>query len=363
MTPKIVTVVGARPQFVKAAAVSRAVAASGRLEEVLVHTGQHYDENMSDVFFRELGIAPPRHQLAVGSASHGRQTALALEGIEQVLMAERPDMVLLYGDTNSTLAGALAAAKLVVPIAHVEAGVRSFDRSMPEEVNRVVTDQLSTLLLCPTATAVGNLAREGITAGVSVVGDVMFDVFLHAAATAPEFGRLAETFSIADGKFAIVTLHRPANTDDAVRFSRIVEGLAAVARDGVTLLWPVHPRLRSSILDRLDGKVPANVRLVEPVSYLEMNTLLRHSRCVFTDSGGLQKETLWAGRPCITMRPDTEWVETVDLGWNVLVDDNPEAIVAASRLGAPSAVVPDVFGDGHAAERIVDAVADHLGAA
>jgi UDP-GlcNAc3NAcA epimerase len=344
----IVTIVGARPQFIKAAAISRVL--RQRHREVLVHTGQHYDASMSAVFFQELDIPEPDVNLAVGSASHGAQTGAMLAKIEAVLLAERPDWVLVYGDTNSTLAGALAAAKLHIPVAHVEAGLRSFNRAMPEEINRVLTDHVSDLLLCPSQTAIDNLAREGITRGVALVGDVMADVLRLAVERADT--ALPDISGVESGAYALATVHRAENTDDPARLRGILTGLSSLE---MPVIFPVHPRARRAIATV--GWIPPNhVRLIEPVGYLSMVALMRSARVILTDSGGVQKEAYWLGVPCVTLRDETEWVETVTHGWNTLVGANPEQIITAARRPYPSMPRPPLYGDGHAAERCVAAL-------
>ncbi len=344
----IVTIVGARPQFIKAAAVSRVLRVRHR--EALVHTGQHYDANMSAVFFDELGIPPPDVNLAVGSASHGAQTGAMLAKIEEVLLAERPDWVLVYGDTNSTLAGALAATKLHIPVAHVEAGLRSFNRAMPEEINRVLTDHVSDLLLCPSETAVENLAREGITRGVTLVGDVMADALRLAAERADD--SVLASSGVQPGDYALATVHRAENTDDPLRLQGILTSLTLL---DMPVVFPVHPRARRAIA-ALGWTPPAQVRLIEPVGYLGMVALMRGARAILTDSGGVQKEAYWLGIPCVTLRDETEWVETVTHGWNTLAGADPERIVAAARQPRPATPRPPLYGDGYAAERCVEAL-------
>ena len=343
---RVLTVVGARPQFIKAAPVSR-ILRRGH-DEYLLHTGQHYDEAMSDLFFRQLDIPAPDRNLEVGSGHHGAQTAAMLEGIESVALDYRPDWILVYGDTNSTLAGALAGAKLHVPAAHVEAGLRSYDRKMPEEVNRVVADHVSTLLLCPTQTAVSNLSREGITDGVHLVGDVMFDAFLQNVEVATRTTTILDDLGLEAGSFALLTVHRAENVDQPERLRSILDGVAA---SQMPTVFPVHPRTRKAL-----GDVGSNIRAIDPVGYLEMLVLEKSAAVIVTDSGGVQKEALFAGRPCVTVRSTTEWTETVDAGWNVLAGTDADAIAERMRTFRPRGARPSVFGDGHAAERVVDAL-------
>ena len=343
---KVVSIVGARPQFIKAAPVSREL--RRRHQEVLLHTGQHYDYGMSQVFFDELNIPLPDVNLGVGSRSHGQQTGEMLIGIEATLLAERPAWVLVYGDTNSTLAGALAAAKLHIPVAHVEAGLRSFDRRMPEEVNRVLTDHLSDRLFCPTQTAADNLLAEGIVDGVHNVGDVMYDAVLQPGALAARRARILSQLEIQPGTYLLATIHRPRNTDEPDRLQAIMEAFRSI---GDPIVFPAHPRTQKAIAQY--AQVPSNVRMIEPVGYLDMLQLEQQARAVLTDSGGVQKEAYLAGVPCITLREETEWVETVQAGWNQLVGADTAKIVAAvQNLRTPEAR-PPLFGDGHAAARIV----------
>jgi UDP-GlcNAc3NAcA epimerase len=351
---RILTVVGARPQFIKAAAVSAVL--RRHHDEFLLHTGQHYDREMSEIFFEELGIPVPDRNLGIGSGPHGEQTGRMLAGVEGVVCEQRPDWVLVYGDTNSTLAGALAAVKVHVPVAHVEAGLRSFDRRMPEEINRVVTDHVSTLCLCPTAGAAAQLAHEGITHSV-VTGDVMYDVFLQRADTAAARSRTLETLGLEPGRFLLATLHRAENVDRADRLADILQGLAL---SGCPVVLPLHPRTRDAMA-RQGLAAASNVRLIEPVGYLDMVALETQAAAVVTDSGGVQKEAYFAGRPCVTVRETTEWPETVEAGWNRLVGCEPGAIAEAAACFRPSAARPGLFGDGHAAERVVEALASRLG--
>jgi UDP-GlcNAc3NAcA epimerase len=344
---KIVSIVGARPQFVKAAAVSRKL--REQHTEVLVHTGQHYDYEMSGIFFDGLEMPAPDVNLGVGSGAHGAQTGAMLKAIEDVLIAERPDWLMVYGDTNSTLAGALAASKVFVPVAHVEAGLRSFNRRMPEEVNRVVADHLSDLLLCPSDTAARNLAAEGISQGVDVVGDVMLDVLNwateRALARPPEvLHRLGLT-----KPFVLATVHRSENTDDRARLAQILLALDALDEP---VIFPVHPRT-SRAIQELNWRPKPHLQLIDPVGYVEMLTLTGAARLVLTDSGGLQKEAYWLGVPCLTLRDETEWVETVHTGWNALVGSDFERIVHAARTFEPAGRRPTLYGDGRAAERCV----------
>jgi len=344
---KIVSIVGARPQFVKAAAVSRKL--REQHSEILVHTGQHYDYEMSGIFFDGLEMPAPDVNLGVGSGTHGAQTAAMLKAIEDVLVAERPDWLLVYGDTNSTVAGAMAAAKVFVPVAHVEAGLRSFNRRMPEEVNRVVADHVSDLLLCPSDTAARNLAAEGISREVHVVGDVMLDV-LNWATERALWRPPAVLHRLELAKpFVLVTVHRSENTDDRARLSQIVQALDALDEP---VIFPVHPRTVRAIGD-LNWRPKPHIRLIDPVGYLEMVTLTAAARLVLTDSGGLQKEAYWLGVPCLTLRDETEWVETVKAGWNALVGADADRIVHAARMFVPAGPRPTLYGDGLAAERCV----------
>ncbi len=349
---KITTILGARPQFIKSWAVSEALR-QAQIAEVVVHTGQHYDANMSDQFFSELNLTAPQYHLGIGSASHGAQTGRMLEAVERILIDEKPDWVVVYGDTNSTLAGALAAAKLHIAVAHVEAGLRSFNRQMPEEVNRVLTDHVSTRLFCPSAGAARNLAREGIAAGVSVVGDVMQDSLLHFSATARAQSRILERLAVKSGTYHVATLHRADLTDDAARLHAMLQTLADL---NVPVILPLHPRTRAKLggsADRFNAQ--SNLRIIEPLGYLDMVRLVSECQRVLTDSGGLQKEAYWLGRPCITLREETEWVETIEHGWNTLVGHDARKIGAA-LVKSPPAERPHLYGDGAAAGKIVAAL-------
>ncbi len=342
---KIVSIVGARPQFIKAAPVSATLRQS--FTEILVHTGQHYDHGMSAVFFQELGIPEPEYNLGIGSGSHGQQTGQMLAAIEAVLLQEKPDWLLVYGDTNSTLAGALAAAKLHIPIAHVEAGLRSYNRTMPEEINRVLTDHCSNLLFCPTQTAVDNLASEGIHQGVHQVGDVMVDAlyyFLPKAEQSP----ILNQHSLTSGDYVLATIHRASNTDTAEALAQVLDCLAQSAWP---VVWPIHPRTAAA-LHRFALTPPPNVRLIPPVGYLEMLALEKQARFILTDSGGVQKEAYIFAVPCITLREDTEWVETVAQGWNTLTGADAAKVREALARPRPDTTPPPVFGDGAAAAKI-----------
>ena len=347
---RVVTVVGARPQFVKAAPVSRVLREAH--SEVLVHTGQHYDYGMSQVFFDELGMPEPDVNLGVGSGSHGRQTGEMLIGLEEVLLVERPDWVLVYGDTNSTLAGALAAAKLQIPVAHVEAGLRSNNRVMPEEHNRVLADHCSDLLFCPTGTAVSNLAREGITRGVHLVGDVMYDAVLQHGAMARQRSTVLDELGLAGQRFALATIHRPYNTDDPSRLREIVNALGAL---NIPVVFPVHARTRDRLAQIHNPQSTIrNLQSVNPLGYLDMLALEQAASLILTDSGGVQKEAYFFGVPCVTLRPETEWVETVAAGWNRLAWGDAKVVLAVASKPWPTGLPPRVFGDGRAAEKIVE---------
>lgn len=337
---KILTIVGARPQFVKAAAFTRAVANAEGISEVMVHTGQHFDTAMSDIFFDELEIPKPHHHLAIHGGGHGDMTGRMLSALEPVMMAEAPDWVLVYGDTNSTLAGALVAAKLNIRIAHVEAGLRSFNRRMPEEINRVVADHLATAHFCPTVTAVENLAREGITKGVHHVGDVMYDATLHAARSAIQKSTVLQQLSLSHKGYAIATVHRAENTDDPAALGRVIDYLSAQTRTQPVVL-PLHPRTKNAA--EKHGISLAALKVVPPVGYIDMHRLLSSARGVFTDSGGVQKEAYFHRVPCVTMRTETEWVETITHGWNRLWD-GPDYVVRRDIAE---------YGDGKSADAIV----------
>jgi UDP-GlcNAc3NAcA epimerase len=358
---RVLTVVGARPQFIKAAVVSDALREIG-VSEYLVHTGQHYSENMSRVFFDELGIRPPDVDLGIRADTHAAQTGQMLIGLEPIMMRERPDRVLVYGDTNSTFAGALAAAKLRIPVDHVEAGLRSFNRAMPEELNRVLTDHLADLLFAPSAAAVDNLAREGIEAArVHRVGDVMYDSVLRHAKAALERSRIGAELGLAKGEFAVATMHRAENTDDGARLGMLVAELEELAAE-LPVVIPAHPRLAKTMTSQ--DLAFRRVRSIDPLGYLDMIALVAQARVVLTDSGGLQKEAAFLGVPCLTLRNETEWVELVELGWNSIVPPGPGMSLskavdeACAKTRAPLA---EAFGSGDAA-RAIAAIISNYGA-
>jgi len=356
---KVVAIVGARPQFVKAAVVSRALRSRPGVEELLVHTGQHYDPAMSDVFFAELGVPPPSHHLGIGSGSHGAQTGRMLEAIEKVVLAERPEWVLVYGDTNTTMAGALAAAKLQVKVAHVEAGLRSFNRRMPEEINRVVADHVADLCLAPTETAVAHLRREGIPdAKVRNVGDVMYDVALAFGEKADAKSALVSELGLRHGKYVLATVHRAETTDDPRRLRVVLEALTRVAAR-MPVVLPIHPRTRNAAAAAgLLRDAVAGLHVIPPVGYLDMAALERHAGVVATDSGGVQKEAFFHGVPCVTLREETEWTELVEAKWNRLVPPIDATTIAQAILeavGTRGAVIAP-YGRGDAAERVADAL-------
>lgn len=349
----IFTIVGARPQFIKAAPVCFALRDAG-IRETLVHTGQHYDAQMSDIFFVEMGIPRPHYNLGVGSASHGAQTAKMLSGIEELLMKKKPDQVLVYGDTNSTLAGALAACKLHIPVAHIEAGLRSYNRTMPEEHNRILTDHCANHLFCPTEKAVQNLAKEGIREGVCLVGDTMYDAVLMFSEKAEHCSTVLDRLSLQSKAYYLATVHRPYNTDNESSMKILIE---AFGQMGSVVVFPVHPRTRARMADfRL--ALPSNLLVTDPVGYLDMLVLQRHARVVLTDSGGIQKEACFVGTPCVTLRSETEWVETVQSGWNILAWGSAESILRAmakQKTGGERLTLR-AYGDGCAAPKIVSSL-------
>jgi len=359
---KILTVVGARPQFIKAAVVSRALAAwegGAAFREEIVHTGQHYDQAMSDVFFDRLGLAEPTVRLDLGGGTHGQMTGKMLEALEEVMLDRRPDLVLVYGDTNSTLAGALAAAKLQMPVAHVEAGLRSFNRAMPEEINRILTDHLAAWLFCPTRAAKHNLENEGLTAGVHLVGDVMFDAALIFADAARRESRIIEFLGLREKAYFLVTVHRQENTDDPDRLKCLLAAFERLAAAGETLVWPLHPRLKGHLADYY---APKGLKLIEPLPYLDMVRMEMGAKVILTDSGGVQKEAYFHKTPCVTLREETEWVETVAAGWNRLAGCEPGRIRKAAAEATPGGVI-DEYGDGRSGPAIARLLAIEAGQA
>lgn len=359
---KIVSIVGARPQFIKVAPVSRAIAEynekEGRevIRDILIHTGQHYDYEMSEIFFKELEIKEPDYHLGIGSGSHGYQTGEMLRKLEEVLVKEKPDMVMVYGDTNSTLAGALAASKLHIKVAHVEAGLRSFNRAMPEEINRVLTDHVSDLLFCPTGTAVKNLHNEGIVKGVYNVGDVMYDSILFNVKIAEKKSGILKELNLMNGssvkEYALATVHRQENTDDPEKLRSIFEALSEIASKQMRVILPMHPRTRKYLGD---SSLYDSITIIKPVSYLDMLLLEKNAKMILTDSGGVQKEAYFFKVPCITLREETEWIETVESGWNVLVGTDGEKIIEAIHYLLSPHNLSHIahYGGGKTAERIV----------
>jgi UDP-GlcNAc3NAcA epimerase len=350
--PKILTIVGARPQFVKAAALSRALKKSG-IEEILVHTGQHFDENMAEIFFREMDIPQPKYNLGINSLSHGAMTGRMLEEIEKVLLIEKPSAVVVFGDTNSTLAGALAASKLHIPVVHIEAGLRSFNMKMPEEVNRIVTDRLSSFLFCPTEVAIKNLKAEGFeNFGIKIVnsGDVMYDVALYYSRFSGERSTIINDLGLNEKPFLLTTFHRQENTDDLIRLNSIILALNTLSSN-YKIVLPIHPRTRK-ILENENIKL--NFDPIEPVGYFDMIELLKHCKMVITDSGGVQKEAFFFGKHCLVARDETEWTELVDLNYNFMVGAETKKIIETVGKVSKSTAKFDIkpYGDGNAAEKI-----------
>lgn len=345
---KVLTVVGARPQFIKAAPISRAI--NGVLKEVIIHTGQHYDKNMSEVFFRQLSIPEPDENLEVGSGSHAYQTGTMMIKLEEALIRHKPDGVIIYGDTNSTLAASIASSKLHVPVAHIEAGLRNFDLSIPEEVNRVVADKLSRFLFAPTKTAIANLAKEGITDNVFLTGDVMFDTLLYGLEIATNKSDVLSKYKLLNCKFSLCTIHRAENTDNSDNLRNIFDALARV---GSIIVFPIHPRTRK-VMDDNDILKPPNVMILPSLGYLDFLLLEKHADKIITDSGGVQREAYCLKKPCVTIFPSTSWIETVEDGWNTLSDCHVESIAYAFNNAREGHTYNSHYGDGHAAERIVD---------
>lgn len=353
---KILTVLGARPQFIKSHPVS--ICLHGVFDEVLVHTGQHYDEVMSGIFFKEMGIKEPLYNLGVGSGSHGVQTARIIEALETVIISEKPDAILIYGDTNSTLAGAIVASKLYIPIIHIEAGLRSYAK-MPEEINRVLADRVSNFLFCPTKQAQINLEKEGITKGVHLVGDVMYDAALYFKEISQKKVDIVRDFGVKKGDYNLVTIHRAENTEC---FDVISNLLKALSQTGEKFLFPIHPRTRKFLVNNgFDfNKLKESIRFIEPVGYLEMLSLEMNAQKILTDSGGIQKEAYFFGIPCITLRNETEWVETVECGWNLLAGSNPEKVLRAIENFSPPTFRENFYGDGIASKKLVDVLKREL---
>ncbi len=345
---RVLSVIGARPQFIKAALLSAELARRD-VEEIVVHTGQHYDYHMSRIFFEQLQIAQPAHFLEVGSASHGVQTGEMMKRLEPIIIEAQPDWVLVYGDTNSTLAGAMVGAKLNVPVAHIEAGLRSFNRTMPEEINRIVADHVSTLLLAPSESAARQLHAEGITSGVAIVGDLMIDLVKSAAASLPPSPAVLSRLELQGKQYGVVTIHRASNTDDEEAFARIVSGLRKVA---FPLVFPVHPRTKA-LAKKVGVGRNDNILPCDPLSYFDMVGLLVHARVVCTDSGGVQKEAFALRVPCVTLREETEWTETLTDGWNMLAGTDPDLIARAAMRAKPSSL-PKAHGESNCSARIVD---------
>lgn len=378
---KILTVIGARPQIIKAAAISRAVREKfqGQIEEKILHTGQHYDANMSQVFFDELGIPTPDYNLGVGSGSHGVQTAKMISGIEEVLTSEHFDGIILYGDTNSTLAGAVAASKIHIPVFHIEAGLRSFNMTMPEEVNRIVCDQLSSICFSPTQTGIDNLKREGFMdspakfkngKGRLVVnsGDVMYDNSMYFSTLAEQKSDILTRLGVKSNEYILTTIHRPNNTDDSERLTNILSSLISITeRDSITLVLPLHPRTKNLLDKNLDTAVYEKlinsplVKIIPPASFFEIIVLEKNARIVMTDSGGVQKESFFFERPCVILRPETEWVEIVEHGAGIIANADPKLIVEAyDKLIGTKPVFPPLFGDAKASEKILKTIVDYL---
>ena len=353
---KLITVVGARPQFIKAAAVSAALA-SQSVEEVLVHTGQHYDSSMSDVFFDELGIRPPNYNLGISGGSHGTMTGNMLIRLEEVLQCESPHAVLVYGDTNSTLAASLAASKLHIPIIHIEAGLRSWNKKMPEEINRILTDHVSELLFCPSQQAVKNLNNEGITEGVHEVGDVMADMSNYVTRRLPTKPAILDRLNLISGEYLLATCHRAENTDNAESLSSILKAFGQLP---YPIALPLHPRAKSAIIQH-KLTLPDNIITSPPLGYLDMMALLKHAHMVLTDSGGLQKEAYWMKKTCLTLRNETEWTETLDNGWNHLVGTHSEKIIAMVNTPLKPNLHPELYGDGKAAIRCAKLITNYFG--
>lgn len=354
MTYTIATIIGARPQFIKEAPV--ALALRENFKEIIIHTGQHYDRNMSRVFFEDMAIPEPDYNLNIGSGLHGEQTGRMLAGIEEVLIKEKPDYVLVYGDTNSTIAGALAAVKLQIPVGHIEAGLRSFNRSMPEEINRIATDRIADHLFCPTEHAVSLLSKEGMTANAYLTGDVMYDACLHFLPLSEQKSDILHTLGLTEKEYLLLTIHRPSNTDNPETFLSI---LKAVAESPWSVVFPRHPRTKNVMKNPAVQRIllkAKHLKVIEPVGFLDMLQLENHALKILTDSGGVQKEAFFMGKPCITLRTETEWVETVEAGYNVITGADPEKIVRAIHSFHPKHTREPYYGDGQAARKITEQI-------
>ncbi|MES2588999.1 MAG: UDP-N-acetylglucosamine 2-epimerase (non-hydrolyzing) [Bacteroidota bacterium] len=379
---KIITIIGARPQIIKASAISRAIKNefSDLIEEIIVHTGQHYDENMSDIFFTEMNIPKPKYNLNAGSSSHANQTAEIMKGLEEIIISEKADGLLIYGDTNSTLAGALAASKIHIPVIHVEAGLRSFNKSMPEEINRIMSDHVSTLLFCPTKTAINNLEKEGFDLthdnkatidkpNVYLCGDIMFDNSLHFSKVSDSNATLMKELNLEENKFILVTIHRNANTDDTEKLNAIFSALLDIQKaTSLKIVLPLHPRTKKMMADLLKTELLQEIesnndfKIIPPAGFLDIISLEKNSRMIVTDSGGLQKEAYFFEKPCVILRPQTEWIEIVENGNAILTDADSEKIISATNflLNKNDFTYPNLFGDGKAAEFIVKKICEEI---
>lgn len=353
MEIKILTILGARPQFIKASILSRLFSESPDFKEIIIHTGQHFDKNMSDVFFKEMEIPHPEYQLNVGGLSHGAMTGRMMEEIESIALNETPNYILVYGDTNSTLAGALVGSKLHLPVIHIEAGLRSYNKQMPEEINRVLTDHCSSLLFCPNQKAIDNLEKEGIAhnnqTSIYNVGDIMYDAALYYKAKAQQKNTLSE-IGLKPNTYSLFTCHRPENTENPEKLKEIISAIQQLAEEGNIIVWPVHPRLKEKIANQ---KLHSNILCISPQGYLDMLNLTQHSNLIFTDSGGLQKEAYFFKKPCITLRKETEWVELVELGANELVGSDSKLIYDAFHKAKPAILNSSIYGDGDCGVKII----------
>ena len=351
---KIISVVGARPQFIKLAILSKEIRENHN--EIIIHTGQHYDDNMSKYFFEEMQIAKPDYNLNIGSGSHGKQTAEMLIGLEDIFLHQKPDVVITFGDTNTTLATGLAATKLNIPVAHVEAGLRSHNREMPEEINRILTDHISDYLFAPTLTAMENIKSENLYGKPFLVGDVMYDSLLYYGKIAEQKSRILKNLKLRQKEYILLTLHRPYNVDNIQKLQNIFSALKQTKR---FIVLPVHPRSRKMI-ENTNTIIPENISIIEPLGYLDFIFLQKHSEKIITDSGGIQKEAYLNGIPCITIRPETEWIETVKAGWNVLVGDKKDQLIENCLHFKPSHNRPRYFGDGNSSKKIISILESHL---